>query len=297
MEQAMIEAVRRMQRMIEENLKTEITIRTLAEHTHYSPWYCIKIFKELTGKTPLEYVRLRRLTEASKSLQNEDIKVVDVAFDFYFQSQEGFTKAFSKAFGITPKQYALHKPPIRWFMSYPVSPRNPVWKGDRIRMKKEVATVFTQVIEKPRRTMLIKRGIKASEYFAYCEEVGCDVWGVLCSVHEALDEPMGMWLPKKLTPEGTSSYIQGVEVPMDYQKPVPEGYELVVFEPCKLMIFQGPQYQDDNFEEEILSVKEAIDGFDPKIYGYVWADEEAPSFQYEPQGDRGYIEGRPVREK
>jgi AraC family transcriptional regulator len=36
--------------------------------------------------------------------------------------------------------------------------------------------------------------------------------------------------------------------------------------------------------------------FSPELYGFEWADEEAPRFQMEPQGYRGYIEARPVRQ-
>ena len=43
-------------------------------------------------------------------------------------------------------------------------------------------SVFIQVMEKPTRKVVIKRGIAAADYFAYCEEVGCDVWGVLTSM-------------------------------------------------------------------------------------------------------------------
>jgi AraC family transcriptional regulator len=35
--------------------------------------------------------------------------------------------------------------------------------------------------------------------------------------------------------------------------------------------------------------------YNPEIYGFCWADEDGPRFQLEPQGYRGYIEGRPVR--
>ena len=44
-------------------------------------------------------------------------------------------------------------------------------------------SVFIQVMEKPTRKVVIKRGIAAADYFAYCEEVGCDVWGVLTSMY------------------------------------------------------------------------------------------------------------------
>jgi AraC family transcriptional regulator len=47
-----------------------------------------------------------------------------------------------------------------------------------------------------------------------------------------------------------------------------------------------------NYRRAVETIKE----YNPEIYGYEWADDEAPRFQLEPQGYRGYIEARPVRQ-
>lgn len=161
--------------------------------------------------------------------------------------------------------------------------------------KAKKSVVFVQIVDRPARKLLLKRGIKADEYFAYCGEVGCDIWGVLTSVKEALYEPVGLWLPKKLIPAGTSEYVQGVELPLNYDKPIPAGYDLITLEPCKMMVFQGQLYDDKDFESEVLSLMKMIDTYDPSLYGFAWADEEAPRFQLAPMGYRGYIEARPVK--
>lgn len=162
--------------------------------------------------------------------------------------------------------------------------------------KKTTNTLFVQVIERPERKLILKRGKKADEYFAYCEEVGCDIWGLLCSIKEALYEPIGMWLPENLRTPGTSQYCQGVEVPADYNGELPEGLEIISLPPCKLMVFQGQPYEDENFGEAISELWEAMKTFNPELYGFEWADEDAPRFQMEPRGYRGYIEARPVRQ-
>ena len=157
-------------------------------------------------------------------------------------------------------------------------------------------SIFVQVVERPARKVLLKRGIAATDYFAYCEEVGCNVWGMLMSVKEALYEPVGMWLPEHLRKPGTSVYVQGVELPLDYAKPAPEGFDLIELPPCKMMIFQGEPYDDEAFRDAIGEVWEHIGRFRPEVYGYHWAPEEAPRFQLAPMGYRGYIEARPVKE-
>lgn len=103
-----------------------------------------------------------------------------------------------------------------------------------------------------------------------------------------------MWLPVHLIKPGTSEYVQGVEVPLDYSNAVPEGYELMELPPCKMMVFQGEPYNDDDFMDAIGEVWKHIEKFDPSVYGYRWAPEAAPRFQLAPMGYRGYIEARPV---
>lgn len=159
---------------------------------------------------------------------------------------------------------------------------------------KNTKAVFVQVVERPARKVLLKRGVEAKEYFQYCEEVGCDIWPVLISVKEALYEPIGMWLPEHLIKEGTSQYVQGVEVPLDYSNVIPEGYEVIELPPCQMMIFQGEPYEDADFMEAIDEIWKHIEKFDPTIYGYQWDPEAAPRFQLAPLGHRGYIEALPV---
>ncbi len=291
-----IAAVARMQAHIERHLDEPITLGDLAHVAAYSPWHAARMFKEYTGRAPFDYIRALRLSKAALILRDRGAKVVDVAFDFVFGSHEGFTKAFSKQFGIAPKRYAATSPAIGLFLPWEVRPYHRLQAKGGINMSdKQRSVIFAQVVDRPKRKILIKRGRQATEYFAYCEEVGCDIWGVLSSVKEALYEPIGLWLPAKLIAPGTSQYVQGVELPIDYVKPIPEGYEMVTLEPCKMMVFQGEPYDDAEFGPEVLAVMEFIDRYDPAPFGYAWADDEAPRFQLEPQGYRGYIEARPVK--
>jgi AraC-like DNA-binding protein len=292
-----ISAVNRMQDFIESHFHQPITLHMLAEAAGYSPWHAARIFKTVTGKSPFEYIRTLRLSRAALRLRDEDVKIVDVAFDFVFDSHEGFTRAFSKHFGLSPQQYSKVKPKVKLFVPRPIHDYHLAKaKGEgKMSEKQKANTIFVQVVERPTRKLILKRGIKAEDYFAYCEEVGCEVWDVLTGIREALYEPMGMWLPQNLRKPGTSVYAQGVEVPADYSGNVPEGLELIDLPQCKMMIFQGQPYDDAVFEEAIGSFWEVTKNYNPEIYGFKWADEDGVRFQLEPQGYRGYIEGRPVR--
>ena len=292
-----INAVQHMQDYIEEHINEFISLRMLADEVNYSPWHAERIFKELTGKTPFDYIRELRLSKAAIKLRDTDRRIIDVAFDFVFDSHEGFTRAFSKQFGMTPKDYSKRTPPIKLFM--PNRIRNyylTLQKGeDSMAKNQNTNTVFVQVIERPSRKLILKRGIKATHYFEYCEEVGCDIWGILSSIKEAIYEPMGLWLPDNMINPGTSKYAQGVEVPSDYAGEIPEGFDIIDLQPCKMMVFQGQPFDEEGFEDAIGEMWEVMKSYNPETYGFMWADEEAPRFQLEPVGYRGYIEGKPVR--
>lgn len=158
------------------------------------------------------------------------------------------------------------------------------------------SVVFTQVIERPARKLILKRGIKAADYLSYCEEVGCDVWGVLESVKNALYEPIGLWLPEGMRKDDTSEYCQGVELSKGFSGPLPEGFDLIDMPACKYMVFHGEPFEDENFGESIEVVWNAIKRYEPKLYGWEFYSEGGPRFQLEPIGKRGYIEALPVRE-
>ncbi len=158
-----------------------------------------------------------------------------------------------------------------------------------------LATVFVQVIDRPARKLLVRRGRKAKHYFEYCEEVGCEVWEDLGRIEGALQEPMGLWLPPGMQKPGTSPYVQGVEMPASYSGEIPAGCDVIDLAACKMMVFQGPPFDDKDFSQAITSLWDCMNAYKPETYGFAWADNDAPRFQFAPLGYRGYIEGRPVR--
>jgi AraC family transcriptional regulator len=293
-----INAVSHMQDYIEEHVSESITLHMLANAAKYSPWHSTRIFKELTGKTPFDYLRALRLSRAALKLRDEEVRIIDVAFDFVFDSHEGFTRAFSKQSGMTPQYYSKNTPPLKLFMPNRIRDYYLILQKGEDNMTKNIKpnTIFVQVVERPARKLVLKRGIKATQYFEYCEEVGCDVWGVLSSFKEAIYEPIGMWMPENLRKAGTSVYTQGVELPVDYAGVVPEGFELIDLPACKMMVFQGQPYDDEKFEDAIIEMWEVMKNYNPELYGFKWSDEDGPRFQLAPMGYRGYIEARPVRQ-
>ena len=284
-------AVQRMQDHIEAHLEEDITLAALARASLFSPWYSYRLFRDYTGLTPADYIRRLRLSRSALRLKQEGCRVTEVAYDLGFGSVDGYQRAFRREFGCNPREYARTKVPIPLFIPYGVKFRE--LRKETVDME-TVQSVFVQLQKKPARKVLIKRGVRAEEYFAYCQEVGCDVWGLLTSMDSLCGEPVCLWLKPPYQKPGTSSYVQGVEVPADHVGPVPEGFDVLDLPEAEYLVFQGEPFREEDYAQAILAVEQAMDRYDPSLIGYRW-DEGAPRIQLEPRGERGYIELRAVR--
>lgn len=286
-------AVQSMQDYILEHLTEEITLADLANTACYSPWYAHRLFRELTGISPAEYIRKVRLTEAIKRLKNEKCRITDIAIEYGFESVDGFTKAFIREFGMTPSEYKLRPTPITLFVTYGVKFRELMKEKKTM---ENVRNVFVQIIRKTSRKVIIKRGVEATEYWDYCNEVGCDVWGILTSMDSLCGEPVCLWLPEKYIKQNTSKYVQGVEVDADFNGTIPEGFDVITLPECEYLMFQGEPFEEEDYCEAITAVQQAMDKYDPSVIGYKW-DDNNPRIQLEPRGERGYIELKAVTAK
>ena len=284
-------AVRLMQDYISKHIDEDISIDDLAKEVSFSTSYARKIFSKALGMTPAVYVRRLKLTESALRLRDEKCQILDVAYDMGFGSVDGYQRAFRREFGCNPKEYSTSPIPIWLFTPSLItdSERN-------VSNMSEIRNVFIQVIEKPARKVIIKRGIKATEYFSYCEEVGCDVWGLLKSIKSISGEPVCLWLPKELRKPVTNEYVQGVEVEADYAGPVPEGFEIIDLPSATYLLFRGEPFDDENYVAAINEIWDAEEKYNPEFIGFEW-DDKNPRIQLEPIGKRGYLELVPVKKK
>ena len=89
-------------------------------------------------------------------------------------------------------------------------------------------------------------------------------------------------------------YVQGVEVDINYDGIIPEGFDVIELPKSKYLTFQGEPFKEEDYCIAIEEVEEAIKKYDPSILGYEW-DGENPKIQLEPIGERGYIELYPIK--
>ncbi len=101
---------------IEAHLKEKLTIEMISQHVGYSLYHFCRVFQISMGVPVMEYVRKRRLSIASTELY-KGRRILDIAFDYGFETQSGFTKAFRKEFGYSPTQYAIRMTEIQAYMS------------------------------------------------------------------------------------------------------------------------------------------------------------------------------------
>lgn len=94
---------------IEAHLTDDITIGQVAEAASFSLFHFHRIFLAMVGESITEYIRKRRLTEACLALKETDKRIIDIAFDYQYQSQEAFTRAFTRLYGLTPGKYRKDK--------------------------------------------------------------------------------------------------------------------------------------------------------------------------------------------
>lgn len=90
---------------IEDNLEKKIELEELAENVFLSKYHFHRKFHAATGEPVAEYIRKRRLIKAANDLLYTDEKIIDIALKYQFASQETFTKAFKKFYGIPPREF------------------------------------------------------------------------------------------------------------------------------------------------------------------------------------------------
>ncbi|MCP4131984.1 MAG: AraC family transcriptional regulator [bacterium] len=90
---------------IEENLTEKLTVEDVSGQVFSSKWHFQRIFRTMTGSSIYSYIRKRRLSEAAKELCLTGKQIIDVAFDYNYETPETFLREFKKEYGIVPSQY------------------------------------------------------------------------------------------------------------------------------------------------------------------------------------------------
>lgn len=95
---------------LDDNLTEEITIDSIAGKFHFNRFYLMKMFKKVTGITILEYVNQKKIKSSLDAVVNTDDKILKIALNHGFNSQEYFSETFTKVLGISPSEFRKQAP-------------------------------------------------------------------------------------------------------------------------------------------------------------------------------------------
>lgn len=87
---------------IEDHICDDIALTDVSETTSYSAYHFGRLFYYIAEMPLSEYIRKRKLTLAAMELQNPEIRVIDIAVKYGYDSADSFTRAFIRQHGLNP---------------------------------------------------------------------------------------------------------------------------------------------------------------------------------------------------
>lgn len=89
---------------VEVHITEDLDYNEIAKQAYSSPFHFQRIFSILCGYTLGDYIRMRQLTLAGNELASTNAKVLDIAVKYGYDTQESFSRAFTRFHGVSPSQ-------------------------------------------------------------------------------------------------------------------------------------------------------------------------------------------------
>lgn len=222
---------------IEARLTDELSLQEVAEHVGYSVFHFARLFQGMTGESVMDYVRKRRLTMAAGALVQSSRRILDIAVEYQYDSQEAFTRSFKRAYGITPGGYRR-----RGSFSVLCFPLTlpmllaPIWKGPQMEPK---------IIELNAMTVVGLAYLGKNENM----EIPAlwDAFNPRCMEVQHKTQPnTALGVCCDMQPDGSFSYIAGFQV--DAATDIPDGMTAKQIPAAKYAVFthRGPLFGVEN---------------------------------------------------
>ena len=90
---------------IDQNLDKSLSIDEVAAKSGYSKWHLQRLFMQYKGESLGRYIRERKLLLAARDLRESDERVYDICLRYGFDSQQTFTRIFTRTFNQPPGAY------------------------------------------------------------------------------------------------------------------------------------------------------------------------------------------------
>lgn len=92
-------------RYMNENIEKQLTLSQLTEYIGYSPSQLSLIFRNRTGRSPLNYFNMLKIQRACQLLETTDLKINQICSKVGIDDSYYFSRLFTKTVGIPPKRY------------------------------------------------------------------------------------------------------------------------------------------------------------------------------------------------
>lgn len=301
---------------IEHHNADAITLRFLSRELGYSEYHTTRKFKEITGMQFRDYLRYRKLAFALREVRDSDKGFMDIAFDYGFSSHEAFTRAFKRAYGVTPSEYRKH--PKLVVLRTKINPFDRYFFGlGEIGMMKSTDEIKIYFVTIPAHKFLHIKNYESNGYWDFWQKQSlipgqdCEtICGLLLSIKDKLDDDgssqsdsSGQIMAYISDPDGrlccwdfprTECY--GVRLPFDYKGEVPPQMLLIDVPEADYIVFEHGPF---DYEQECRSVEDLVENamasFDYTNTGYCFDTSPGRITYYYHDPERFWKYIRPVR--
>lgn len=164
---------------MEAHLLENITYEDIADVMHISHYYLHRTFSMLTGFSPSEYLRKRRLSLAGQEVMETTEKIIDIALKYGYDSPESFNRAFVRFHGVAPSVARKTGAPLKLFN--PLIIKIKVEGGMIVEyriVKRESFKVIVKAEQFRNEITADKENHEISDFWGRCHEEGvfCEIW-------------------------------------------------------------------------------------------------------------------------
>lgn len=92
---------------IDSNINNRLSVDDVAKKSGYSKWHLQRIFAAQTGKSLGKFIHERKLAYVVEEMLVTDTSILNLALKYGFDSQQSFTRTFTREYGLPPHQYRI----------------------------------------------------------------------------------------------------------------------------------------------------------------------------------------------
>ena len=98
---------------MEHHYQRDLTVEEIADVCRLNRSYFSKLFKEVIGCTPQEFLIALRLNEAAELMKSSNTSIGEIAVRCGYPNQLHFSQAFKKRYGVPPREWRKENKPVK----------------------------------------------------------------------------------------------------------------------------------------------------------------------------------------